>query len=84
MHSQAVGLSGLIFALDGAAQGGDFVAQGAPRLQNCLNFCQNKIKDQLEFEQSGWETIYTCLASQTNASDDLLDLVADALVTGGG
>ena len=84
MHSHAVGLSGLIFALDGAAQGGDFVAQGAPRLQNCLSFCQHKIKHQFDFEQSGWETVYTCLASQTNTSGVLLELVMDSLVTGGG
>ena len=84
VHSQAVGLSGLIFALDGAVQGGDFVAQGAPRLQNCLNFCQNRIKHQFDFEQSGWETVYTCLASQTNASGDLLELVTDSLVMAGG
>ena len=74
----------MIFALDGAVQGGRFVAQGAPRLKNCLNFCQYKIKHQFDFEQSGWETVYTCLASQTNASKDLLDLVKDTLVSGGG
>ena len=84
VHSHSVGLSGLIFALDGAAHGGRFVEQGAPRLANCLNFCQYKIKPQFDFEQSGWETVYTCLASQTNASGGLLDLVKDSLVTGGG
>ena len=84
VHSHAVGLSGLIFALDGAVQGGRFVAQGAPRLKNCLNFCQYKIKQQFDFEESGWETVYNCLASETNASGELLDLVQDSLVTGGG
>ena len=83
VHSHAVGLSGLIFALDGAVQGGRFVAQGAPRLKNCLNFCQYKIKHQFDFEESGWETVYNCLASQTNASGELLGLVKDSLVTGG-
>ena len=45
------------------------------RLPKALSLLRNRkriaffanIKSNFDFEQSGWDTVYTCLASQTNA-----------------
>ena len=61
VHPDARTMAGLIFALDGAAQGGRFVAEGAPRLMRCLNFCDQGMERRLQYEQAGWQAIYGSL-----------------------
>ncbi len=63
VHPDARTMAGLIFALDGAAQGGRFVAEGAPRLMRCLNFCDQGMERQLQHEQAGWQAIYGSLSA---------------------
>jgi hypothetical protein len=62
VHPDAGTLARLIFALDGAARGGRFVAEGAPRLMRCLNFCDQGMERQLQHEQAGWQAIYGSLS----------------------
>ena len=63
VHPEARTMAGLIFALDGAAQGGRFVAEGAPRLMRCLHFCEQGMERRLQYEQAGWQAIYGSLSA---------------------
>ena len=73
-------LAGLIFALDGAATGGGFVADGAARLGGCLSFCETGMKDRLVREQAGWDAVYAALAGDHAAPVGLADIISRAKV----
>ena len=78
VHPDSTALAGLIFALDGAAKGGRFVTEGAPRLLRCMNFCSRGMEKQLEHEKDGWQAIYTSLSNSRHNASGL-----QAIVTGG-
>ena len=71
-------MAGLIFALDGAAQGGRFVAEGAPRLMRCMNFCDQGMERQLQHEQAGWQAIYGSLSVGRKNPGALTELIRHA------
>ena len=71
-------MAGLIFALDGAAQGGRFVTEGAPRLIRCLNFCDKGMDRQLQYEQTGWQAIYGSLSAIRKFPGALTQLIRHA------
>ena len=78
VHQDSTALAGLIFAVDGAAKGGQFVTEGAPRLLRCMSFCSRGMEKQLEHEKDGWEAIYTSLSDRRHIASGL-----QAIVTGG-
>ena len=78
VHPDARTMAGLIFALDGAAQGGRFVAEGAPRLMRCLNFCDQGMERQLQHEQAGWQAIYGSLSAGRKFPAALTQLIRHA------
>ena len=75
VHPDAGALAGLIFALDGAAQGGRFVAEGAPRLMRCLNFCDQGMERRLQHEQAGWQAIYDSLSAGRRFPGALTEMI---------
>ena len=75
VHPDARTLARLIFALDGAARGGRFVAEGAPRLMRCLNFCDQGMERQLQHEQAGWQTIYGTLSASHQIPGAITDMI---------
>ena len=76
-------LAGLIFALDGAATGGSFVADGAARLGDCLSFCETGMADRLVRERAGWDAIYAALAGDHPAPAGLAAIISGAMVCPG-
>ena len=78
VHPDAGTLARLIFALDGAARGGRFVAEGAPRLMRCLNFCDQGMERQLQHEQAGWQAIYGSLSVGRKNPGALTELIRHA------
>ena len=80
LHRDAVALAGLIFALDGANQGGRYVTQGAARLDACLDFCQTGMEQQLARERSGWEAIYDGLQVGRRPPNALLQAISAAAI----
>ncbi len=80
VHPDAGTLARLIFALDGAARGGSFVAEGAPRLMQCLNFCDQGMERQLQHEQAGWQAIYGSLSVGRKNPGALTELIRHALL----
>lgn len=78
VHHDARTMAGLIFAIDGAAQGGRFVAEGAPRLIRCLNFCDQGMERQLQYEQAGWQAIYGSLSTIRKFPGALTQLIRHA------
>ena len=78
VHPDAGTLARLIFALDGAARGGSFVAEGAPRLMQCLNFCDQGMERQLQHEQAGWQAIYGSLSVGRKNPGALTELIRHA------
>lgn len=83
LHPDPAPLAGLIFALDGARDGGDFVTAGAARLSACLSFCETGMEAQLVRETAGWESIYEALMPQRAMPAGLAETVSDAMVHGG-
>ncbi len=61
-------LAGLIFALDGANIGADYVAEGSKRLLSTKRFCRTEIKTQLNREIEGWNLYYDNLANLSQNS----------------
>ena len=80
VHPDSRTLAGMIFALDGAAQGGRFVSEGAPRLLRCMNFCARDMERRLDHEKSGWQAIYAGLSGGGKISAPLRDIIAGAQV----
>ena len=78
MHPDAGTLARLIFALDGAALGGRFVAEGAPRLMRCMNFCDQGMERQLQHEQAGWQTIYGTLSASHQFPGAITEMIRPA------
>ncbi len=78
VHPDAGTLARLIFALDGAARGGRFVAEGAPRLMRCMNFCDQGMESQLQHEQAGWQAIYGSLSVGRKNPGALTELIRHA------
>ena len=78
VHPDAGTLARLIFALDGAARGGRFVAEGAPRLMRCLNFCDQGMERQLQHEQAGWRTIYGTLSANHRFDGAITEMIRPA------
>ncbi len=78
VHPEARTMAGLIFALDGAARGGRFVAEGAPRLMRCLSFCDQGMERQLQHEQAGWQAIYGSLSVGRKNPGPLTELIRHA------
>ena len=80
LYRNAPVLAGLIFALDGAAKGGNYVSDGAVRLKRCLDFCQAGMKDRLATEQSGWQAIYAALDKGRHPPAGLTAILSDAML----
>ena len=80
LHRDASALAGLIFALDGANQGGRYVTEGATRLGACLDFCQTGMEQQLARERSGWEAIYDGLQVGRRPPDALSQAITAAAI----
>ena len=78
VHPDAGTLARLIFALDGAARGGRFVAEGAPRLMRCMNFCDLGMERQLQHEQAGWQTIYGTLSASHQFPGAITEMIRPA------
>ena len=80
LHGDAAALAGLIFALDGANEGGRYVTQGAARLDACLDFSQTAMEQQLARERSGWQAIYEGLRHGRRPTDALLQAISAAAI----
>ncbi len=78
VHPDAGTLARLIFALDGAALGGRFVAEGAPRLMRCMNFCDQGMERQLQHEQAGWQAIYGSISVGRKSPGAFTELIRHA------
>ncbi len=78
VHPDARTLARLIFALDGAARGGRFVAEGAPRLMQCLHFCEQGMEQRLQYEQAGWQAIYGSLSAGRIIPGELNEVIRHA------
>ena len=78
MHPQAKTLAALIFLMDGSSEGGRFVAEGAPRLLECLEFCETGMNKRLERERRGWDAIYEALSAKRYSTTDLAGIIAGA------
>ena len=71
-------LAGLIFALDGASIGADYVAEGSKRLLKTKQFCRTEIKMQLNREIEGWNLYYDNLANLSQNSLTYLNKMIEA------
>ncbi|MGC6453023.1 MAG: hypothetical protein ACON31_03870 [Candidatus Puniceispirillaceae bacterium] len=78
MHPQAKALAALIFLIDGSSEGGRFVAEGAPRLLECLDFCETGMDKRLEWERRGWDAIYESLSAKRYSMTDMSRIIAGA------
>ena len=54
------------------------MAEGAPRLMRCLNFCDQGMKRQLQHEQAGWQAIYGSLSAGRKFPAALTQLIRHA------
>ncbi len=71
-------LAGLIFALDGASIGADYVVEGSKRLLSTMQFCRAEIKTQLDCEIEGWKLYYDNLAKLSQNSLTYLNKIIEA------
>jgi len=78
MHPQAKMLAALIFLIDGSSEGGRFVAEGAPRLRECLDFCETGMAMRLEWERRGWDAIYESLSTKQYSVSEMATIIAGA------
>ncbi len=74
-----VSLALLRFMLEGCYKDANYLDSGAHRLIKCLDFCQNRLADEVRSNQQGWKEYYSALKVMT-LSDEAKQIVSDCLV----